>query len=58
MNDNDLKKQIAEGVSKCRKAKGWTQSDLAERSGLAQNSISDLERGTARSQCRYPAAII
>ncbi|MGB6162700.1 MAG: helix-turn-helix transcriptional regulator [Pseudonocardiaceae bacterium] len=32
-----------------REARGWTQSDLADRSGYSQPTISRLERGTSRA---------
>jgi transcriptional regulator with XRE-family HTH domain len=32
-------------LRRIRKARGWTQEELAERSGLSQQYLSDLERG-------------
>jgi transcriptional regulator with XRE-family HTH domain len=31
-----------------RKALGWTQAELAERAGISERSVSDLERGLSR----------
>jgi transcriptional regulator with XRE-family HTH domain len=36
---------VGEGIRRCRKDRGLTQIELAERTGLAQPSISDMERG-------------
>jgi transcriptional regulator with XRE-family HTH domain len=35
-------------VREAREAKGWKQSDLAERVGLSQQAISFVERGVVR----------
>ena len=41
--------QIAQALSQvifaCRQAAGLSQEELAERSGVSQNAISDIERG-------------
>lgn len=36
-------------VSKLRTAKGWTQSELAGRVGIRQNTLSEIERETKRA---------
>jgi ribosome-binding protein aMBF1 (putative translation factor) len=36
---------VGEAVRRARQALGWTQSELAERSGLSSNYIARLERG-------------
>ncbi|WP_444464442.1 helix-turn-helix domain-containing protein [Rhodobacter capsulatus] len=38
-------KQIGAVIQRTRKSHGWSQSDLAERAGLRQATISDIERG-------------
>ena len=38
-----------------RRAKGWTQEELAERSGLSARGISDLERGVNQAPWRDTA---
>lgn len=38
-------KKIGDIVREARKAKGWRQKDLAERSGLSQQLVSFVERG-------------
>ena len=38
-----LSESIAAQINATRKARGWTQSDLAKKSGMAQNRISVLE---------------
>lgn len=41
----DMRKLVGDNCARPRKAKGWTQEQLAERSGLTQQYLSDLERG-------------
>ncbi|ETD86394.1 helix-turn-helix domain-containing protein [Rhodobacter capsulatus] len=38
-------KQIGAVIQRTRKNLGWSQSDLAERAGLRQATISTIERG-------------
>lgn len=38
-------KQFGDNVRAARKAKGWTQEDLAHASGLASVQVSRIERG-------------
>lgn len=41
----DMRKLVGDNCARIRKERGWTQEELAERSGLSQQYISDLERG-------------
>ncbi len=41
----DMRKLVGDNCARIRKERGWTQETLAERSGLTQQYISDLERG-------------
>ncbi len=41
----DMRKLVGDHCARLRKERGWTQEDLAERSGLTQQYLSDLERG-------------
>ena len=41
----DMRKLVGDNCARLRKAKGWTQEELAEASGLSQQYLSDLERG-------------
>ncbi|VVT10707.1 helix-turn-helix domain-containing protein [Erythrobacter sp. EC-HK427] len=41
----DMRKLVGDNCARLRKAKGWTQEQLAERSGFSQQYLSDLERG-------------
>lgn len=41
----DMRKLVGDNCARIRRAKGWTQEQLAERSGLTQQYLSDLERG-------------
>ena len=48
-------------VAQCRAARAllnWSQSDLAERSGAAQRTIADFERGLTRPYRRTLDAMI
>ena len=38
-------KQIGTIIQRARKQRNWTQSDLAERAGLRQGTISVIEKG-------------
>jgi transcriptional regulator with XRE-family HTH domain len=40
-------KALAAGVRKMRKAKGWTQDELAAEVGIAQDAVSMIENGRA-----------
>ena len=40
--------KIGRNVERLRKAKGWTQSEVARRSGVSQTFISSLEGGRRR----------
>ena len=37
--------QIGERVRKLRKQKGWTQVEMAEKTGLDRSFLADVERG-------------
>lgn len=41
----DMRRLVGDNCARIRKGRGWTQEELAERSGLSQQYISDLERG-------------
>lgn len=41
----DMRKLVGDNCARIRKEKGWTQEQLAERSGFSQQYLSDLERG-------------
>jgi transcriptional regulator with XRE-family HTH domain len=40
-----MRKLVGENCARLRKQRGYTQEELAERSGLTQQYLSDLERG-------------
>nr|WP_093226456.1 helix-turn-helix transcriptional regulator [Sphingomonas sp. NFR15] len=41
----DMRKLVGDNCARIRKARGYTQEQLAELSGLSQQYLSDLERG-------------
>ena len=41
----DMRKLVGRNTAKIRKDRGWTQEQLAEKSGLSQQYISGLENG-------------
>jgi transcriptional regulator with XRE-family HTH domain len=41
----DMRKLIGDNCARIRKARGYTQEQLSERSGLSQQYLSGLERG-------------
>ena len=43
-------KQIGTIIQRARKKRGWTQTDLAERAGLRQATISIIESGETPSK--------
>jgi len=53
--------QIGAAIRRRRKALNWTQSELGERAGLRQATISDMERGLSgvhiKSLCDVLAAL-
>ena len=40
---------LSETLRAARKERGWSQMELAKRSGLSQTTISDIERGRNRT---------
>lgn len=41
----DMRKLVGGNCARIRKVRGYTQEELAERSGLSQQYLSGLERG-------------
>lgn len=41
----DMRRLVGDNCARIRKERGLTQEQLAERSGLTQQYLSDLERG-------------
>jgi transcriptional regulator with XRE-family HTH domain len=46
---------LGEEIAKARRAKGWDQQELANRSGNSANTISNYERGRATRSRRVPS---
>lgn len=44
MNELELKRAIARNITACRKQKGWTQMELAEKINYSDKSVSKWER--------------
>ena len=49
----DIRKQVGINLQRLRRAKGWSQEDLAFESGLHRTYISGIERGV-----RNPSVMI
>lgn len=45
----DIRRRFAERVRTLRKAKGWSQEELAARAGIHRTFVSQIERATKRS---------
>ncbi|RYZ15177.1 MAG: XRE family transcriptional regulator [Alphaproteobacteria bacterium] len=41
----NLEKRVGMAVAAAREALGWSQADLAEKAGIHETSVSNLERG-------------
>lgn len=41
----DIRSRIGRNIKQARSAKGWSQEELAEQSGLHRTYVSGLERG-------------
>ncbi|MET7643011.1 helix-turn-helix domain-containing protein [Streptomyces sp. NPDC005426] len=48
---------LGETIARARRAKGWDQAALAERSGNSPNTISNYERGRATRSRRIPTGL-
>jgi len=46
-NDQDLKRQIGEGIRSLRRRRGINQADLAKAVGRVRPALSNIERGKA-----------
>jgi len=44
---SNINEHLGQMVSTIRKAKGWTQKELGEQSGLSRVTIGQIERGNA-----------
>lgn len=47
-NEDQLYEALGERIKACRKAKKWSQARLADKSGLTQGYISEIESGKTR----------
>jgi len=41
----DLLARLGDRIRKLRKARGWTQAEMAERVGIDRSFLADVERG-------------
>jgi transcriptional regulator with XRE-family HTH domain len=41
----DIRRRVGQNVQRLRLAKGWSQEELADRSGLHRTYVSGVERG-------------
>lgn len=51
-------RQIGNIVQRARKSRGWTQADLADRAGLRQATISQIESGDRPAKLASILAIL
>jgi HTH-type transcriptional regulator/antitoxin HipB len=51
-------KQIGTLIQRARKKRGWTQTELGERSGLRQETISLMETGNPAAKLETVLAVI
>lgn len=49
---------LGEAIARARRAKGWDQQELANRSGNSANTISNYERGRATRSRRVPTGYL
>lgn len=42
---DDLLTRLGDRIRKLRKARGWTQAEMAEKIGLDRSFLADVERG-------------
>lgn len=42
---DDLLVRLGDRIRKLRKARGWTQAEMAERVGIDRSFLADVERG-------------
>jgi transcriptional regulator with XRE-family HTH domain len=42
---HDLLTRLGDRIRKLRKARGWTQAEMAERVGIDRSFLADVERG-------------
>ncbi len=45
MAADDLLVRLGDRIRKLRKARGWTQAEMAERVGIDRSFLADVERG-------------
>jgi XRE family transcriptional regulator, regulator of sulfur utilization len=48
----EIERRLAERVKAFRKAKGWSQEELADRAGIHRTFVSQVERATKRTTIR------
>jgi ribosome-binding protein aMBF1 (putative translation factor) len=54
----DIVPGFADLIRVAREAKGWTQSDLAERAGMTQESVSAIERERRAPSLRTASRLV
>jgi transcriptional regulator with XRE-family HTH domain len=53
----EIEQRLAERVKRYRKARGWSQEELADRAGLHRTFISQIERSTKRTTIKSVAKV-
>ncbi len=50
MNTDDVNREVGQRVRTLRRSRGWTQTELSNRSGVSMNAIVKTERGQREPQ--------
>ncbi len=50
MNRDDVNREVGQRVRTLRRSRGWTQTELSNRSGVSMNAIVKTERGQREPQ--------
>jgi transcriptional regulator with XRE-family HTH domain len=53
----EIEQRLAERVKRYRKARGWSQEELADRASLHRTFISQIERSTKRTTIKSVAKV-
>jgi len=52
VSETEVLRHLARRIKELRRAKGWSQEELAERASMQRSYIADLERGHRNASIR------